>query len=103
MSYMFTNCYNLTTLDLSNFYTTKVSSFAYMFSSCSKLNISNLSNFDTSSGQNMAYMFFNCKQLNLSVYLILIHLMLQIWNICFLNAHLKHLIYLILIHQKWKK
>ena len=54
MSYMFTNCYNLTTLDLSNFYTTKVSSFAYMFSSCSKLNISNLSNFDTSSGQNMA-------------------------------------------------
>ena len=51
MSYMFTNCYNLTTLDLSNFYTTKVSSFAYMFSSCSKLNISNLSNFDTPVGK----------------------------------------------------
>jgi len=47
MSYMFNDCRNLKTLDLSNFDTSKVTTMSYMFSFC-KFNPLNISNFDTS-------------------------------------------------------
>ena len=37
MSYMFGSCSNLTSLDVSNFDTSNVTSMSYMFDSCSKL------------------------------------------------------------------
>ena len=63
MSYMFYNCSNLTTLNLSNFDTSAVTNMSYMFSQCSNLTTLNLSNFDTSAVTNMSYMFDGCSNL----------------------------------------
>lgn len=69
MSNMFTNCSNLTSLDLSIFDTNNVINMSYMFSACSSLTSLDLSNFNTSNVNNMSSMFRNCsslKSLNLS-------------------------------------
>ena len=63
MSSMFSNCKTLTSLDLSNFDTSKVTSMNYMFSQCSALTSLDLSNFDTSKVTKMYYMFFFCRAL----------------------------------------
>lgn len=63
MSYMFDNCLNVTTLNLSNFDTSKVTTMSYMFRYCSALAELNVDNFDTSNVTNMTYMFFACKVL----------------------------------------
>ena len=90
MSYMFMNCGNLLTLDLSHFNTNKVVDMSYMFDSCYSLtsikfgddfntskviNMSkmfeicraltslDLSNFDTSNVTNMRSMFYLCSSL----------------------------------------
>ena len=60
---MFYICSNLTTLDLSNFNTSKVTNMNYMFASCEKLTTLDLSNFNTSRVTNMGYMFNFCNKL----------------------------------------
>ena len=69
MSYMFSNCPFLTSLDLSKFNTQKVEDMSYMFSWCFFLTSLNLSDFKTDSVVYMAGMFRGCsslKDLNLS-------------------------------------
>ena len=63
MSYMFRLCSNLTTLDLSNFNTSSVTNMSYMFRLCSNLTTLDLSSFDTSAVTNMSYMFNGCSNL----------------------------------------
>ena len=63
MSYMFYNCSNLTTLNLSNFDTSAVTNMSYMFDGCSNLTTLDLSSFNTSSVTNMNGMFGYCKKL----------------------------------------
>ena len=69
MSYLFNNCMNLISLDVSNFNTSNVTSMASMFTYCMKLTSLDLSNFNTSKVKDMSYMFQNCNgltSLNLS-------------------------------------
>ena len=63
MSRMFASCYKLTTLDLSNFDTRKVTDMNGLFDDCWKLANLNLSNFDTSKVIDMSHMFANCRSL----------------------------------------
>ena len=90
MSFMFWNCRNLSSLDLTNFNTAKVENMSGMFYSCQKLssltlsesfntaNVTdmsnmfsycnmleklNLSNFNTTKVEDMSYMFYMCQKL----------------------------------------
>lgn len=63
MSYMFSLCQRLTTLDLSHFDTSKVTNTREMFSSCSRLTSIDLSHFDTSNVTDMRCMFLYCTSL----------------------------------------
>ena len=67
MSYMFGHCTdNLTSLDLSNFSTSKVYTMEGMFKNAyghPKLTSINVSNFDTSNAIDMEFMFSNCSKL----------------------------------------
>ena len=60
---MFYDCSNLTSLDVSNFDTSKVTSMSSMFMDCSGLTSLDLSSFDTSNVMNMQYMFGWCDTL----------------------------------------
>ena len=66
MSYMFSSCTNLTSLDLSSFSTSNVTYMTRMFNNCSVTNL-DLSNFDTSKVTDMSAMFLNCKATNIDV------------------------------------
>ena len=69
MSGMFSYMFDLTTLDLSSFDTSYVTSMNSMFSDMSALTTLDLSNFDTSRVTNMSYMLYympNLTTLNLS-------------------------------------
>ena len=61
---MFTNCYVLGSIDLSNFDTSNCTSFNSMFYNCYSLGSIDLSNFDTSKCTNFYGMFYNCNSLN---------------------------------------
>ena len=63
MSEMFSNCWALTTLDLSNFDTKNVTNMSYMFSNCFALTTLNVSNFDTQNVTDMSNMFGSCSEL----------------------------------------
>ena len=64
MSYMFSQCSGLTSLDLSNFDTYNVTNMTEMFNNCRSLtSIKFGNNFDTSNVTNMSYMFSNCSGL----------------------------------------
>ena len=64
MNYMFQNCPNLTSIDLSNFDTSKVTDMSWMFDACSNLASLDLSSFfNTSKVTNMEYMFNQCYYL----------------------------------------
>ena len=63
MRHMFHNCKALTSLDVSNFDTSKVTSMDRMFASCSGLTSLDLSNFDVSKVTDMEWMFSGCKSL----------------------------------------
>lgn len=63
MKFMFSNCENLTALDLSNFDTNNVTDMNSMFSWCKNLATLDLSNFDTSNVTDMGYMFYRCENL----------------------------------------
>ena len=62
-SYMFSECSNITSLDFSNFDSSKCGDMTKMFYKCSKLEYLNISNLDTSSVTNMNNMFFGCEKL----------------------------------------
>ena len=57
MGYMFSECYSLTTLDLSGFNTSNVTDMYSMFWNCTKLKSINLSSFNTSKVTDMGGMF----------------------------------------------
>ena len=63
MSKMFRNMDNLETLDLSSFDTSKVTSMVEMFDHCNSLHSLNINNFDTSNVTNMDQMFTHCINL----------------------------------------
>ena len=69
MTHMFSNSTNLTSLNLSNFDTSKVTGMSSMFDNLHSLTTLNLSNFNTSQVTNMSDMFYgmsNLTSLNLS-------------------------------------
>lgn len=59
---MFASMTALTNIDLSNFYTSRVTNMSYMFEGSSKLKIIDLSTFDTTNVTNMSWMFFGCSE-----------------------------------------
>lgn len=63
MTNMFRNCYSLTSLDLSGFNTSKVTGMGNLFYSCSSLTSLDLSGWDTGCVTSMNYMFYGCKNL----------------------------------------
>ena len=63
MSYMFSWCFFLTSLDFSNFNTDSVTNMSYMFAGCFFLTSLNLSDFRTDSVVNMVAMFRGCSSL----------------------------------------
>ena len=63
MSLMFSNCWILTTLDVSKFDTKNVTDMIGMFSSCEALTTLDVSNFDTQNVTDMSDMFNGCKAL----------------------------------------
>ena len=63
MDSMFYSCSGLTSLDLSGFNTSAVTSMSSMFYSCSGLTSLDLSGFDTSAVTSMDYMFAYCSNL----------------------------------------
>lgn len=63
MSSMFEFCQSLTTLNVSNFDTNKVIYMSDMFNACINLTTLDLSNFNTSKVTSMNSMFFNCNKL----------------------------------------
>ena len=62
-AFMFSGCLSLTSLDLSSFDTSKVTTMGCMFEGCKSLTSLDLSNFDTSSVTNMSNMFECCISL----------------------------------------
>ncbi len=62
-SKMFAGCYNLTSVDVSQFDTSQVTNMSSMFSDCSSLASLDLSKFDTSQTTNMSSMFYGCSSL----------------------------------------
>lgn len=63
MAYMFYQCGNLKSLNLSGFNTAKVKSMMAMFAKCEKLNTLDLSAFNTQNVDDMNSMFFRCRNL----------------------------------------
>jgi surface protein len=63
MSYIFSGCSSLTSLDISSFDTSKVTNMSYMFYYCSSLTNLDLSNLNTSKVTDMSYMFYYCSSL----------------------------------------
>ena len=65
MSNMFSGCYSLKYLDLSNFNTENVTDMSNMFSGCSSLKKLDLSRSHTQKDTNMVGMFSLCSSLEL--------------------------------------
>ena len=63
ISYMFSECKSLSSLNISDFKTSKVTSMSHLFNSCIRLNSIDLSSFDTSSVEDMSGMFKDCTSL----------------------------------------
>ena len=64
MSHMFSECYELTELDLSTFNTASVTNMSHMFYDCDNLVNLNVESFDTSKVTDMGSMFAGCTALN---------------------------------------
>lgn len=62
-SYMFCNCHNMESVDLSGSDTSNVTDMSQMFSGCNRLKSLNLSHLDTSNVTNMRWMFSGCNDL----------------------------------------
>ena len=63
MSYMFSGCKNLSSLDVTKFNTANVTKMLSMFESCSGLTSLDLTNFNTANVTDMDRMFFECSAL----------------------------------------
>ena len=63
MSYMFSNCSSLTSLDVTHFNTANVTNMSSMFSSCSSLTSLDVTHFNTAKVTDMSYMFCRCLSL----------------------------------------
>ncbi|MDD6356644.1 MAG: BspA family leucine-rich repeat surface protein, partial [Bacteroidales bacterium] len=63
MASMFSGCSTLSSLDVSNWNTGKVTSMANMFQNCNALTTLNVSNFNTENVTNLSSMFNGCKVL----------------------------------------
>ena len=63
MSYMFSDCYALTSLNISNWNTSNVTNMNSMFSNCNALTSLDISDWNTSSVTNMNSMFSGCDAL----------------------------------------
>ena len=63
MSFMFSGCSKLTSLDVTKFNTGKVTDMSYMFYGCSKLTSLDVTHFNTANVTNMCYMFNSCLML----------------------------------------
>ncbi len=63
MAYMFHDCSNLTSIDVSHFNTANVTNMSCMFRGCEDLTSLNVSNFNTSKVTNMFHMFYDCYNL----------------------------------------
>ena len=61
MSYMFSYCKSLTSLDISGFDTSKVTDMSNMFNNCKSLTSLDVSGFDTSKVTDMSDMFYDCN------------------------------------------
>ena len=61
---IFSQCEDITEIDLSNFDTSEVTDMSSMFFGCSSLKSLELSSFDTSNVANMKLMFYNCSSLS---------------------------------------
>ena len=64
MTSMFSGCSALTSLDLTNFNTSKVESMCDMFEDCSALESLNLTKFNTANVTDMSGMFYKCQNLS---------------------------------------
>ena len=62
-SYMFYNCTNLVSVDLTGLDTSNVTTMCYMFYNCTKLTTLDLSKFVTENVLDMSYMFYGCSSL----------------------------------------
>lgn len=62
-SYLFEQCYNMTSIDLSGFDTRNVTDMGNMFDGCSGLTSLDVSGFDTCNVTDMMYMFRGCSSL----------------------------------------
>ena len=63
MSFMFSNCYKLVSINISNMNTKKVNNMSYMFHNCKSLKEIDTKNYDTSNVYDMTGMFSNCRDL----------------------------------------
>ena len=63
MNEMFYNCSKLTSLDVTKFNTANVTDMSYMFSDCSKLTSLDVTHFNTANVTNMTHMFYSCSSL----------------------------------------
>ncbi|WP_417759048.1 BspA family leucine-rich repeat surface protein, partial [Senegalimassilia anaerobia] len=63
MGYMFSNCWRLTSLQLSGFDTSSVTNMGSMFNGCSGLTSLQLSSFNTTNVTDMGFMFWDCRGL----------------------------------------
>ena len=63
LDYMFSDCQNITEIDLSNFNSTRANGMYRMFYNCISLTSINFKNFDTSNVNHMHEMFKNCRNL----------------------------------------
>ena len=63
LSYLFRNCQNIISIDLSSFDTSQSTNMKYMFGRCWNLEEINLTNINTSNVIDMSYMFNKCKKL----------------------------------------
>ena len=62
-NYLFSKCYSLTYINLSNFNMSNIKDMSWMFSRCSSLKNINLSNFNTYNVTNTKFMFRGCSSL----------------------------------------
>lgn len=63
INHMFTACYNLISIDTSNWDTSNVTNMAWMFGGCESLTSLDVNNWDVSSVGYVYGMFYNCSQL----------------------------------------
>ena len=63
MSYMFSDCYDLTSIDVAKFNTANVTDMRSMFASCYKLTSIDVTNFNTANVTCMGCMFYRCVKL----------------------------------------